>query len=414
MKHIKIIILFSIIILSTSVNSQWVQQELPGLENINAIAAVSSNTVFAAGSEIYKTENSGTNWVKVFDLKYEEAQYGISFYNQTTGWTCGKGGLVLKTTNGGDNWAEQQAGTENLYSIDFINSTTGYVCGAIGRLYKTTNGGENWTALNPGTSAYLYGVYFQNFDTGWLTGGLAQDGMILKTTNGGTTWTSMISNSFNDFTDIDFINTNTGFVSGYRKVLKTTNAGASWDSMAIHKENPQSMHAVEMVNASTGYLLGEAYYSSTVFKTVDGGVNWYPQWGSGNSTINDISFAPGSYSKAWLGYNGGIRHTTNGGGELIGIEPVSNTIPERFELSQNYPNPFNPVTNINFSVPKAGNVKLIVFDVAGREVGKLVNSQLSAGTYKADFDASHLSSGVYFYKLVTSEFTEVKKMMLVK
>lgn len=101
-------------------------------------------------------------------------------------------------------------------------------------------------------------------------------------------------------------------------------------------------------------------------------------------------------------------------GSTIGVEPVSNSVPEKFELSQNYPNPFNPATNINFSIPVQGIVKLVVFDAAGKQVAELVNKQLSAGTYKADFDASLLSSGVYFYKLITNEFTEVKKMMLVK
>jgi len=101
-------------------------------------------------------------------------------------------------------------------------------------------------------------------------------------------------------------------------------------------------------------------------------------------------------------------------GSTIGIEPVSGTLPEKFELSQNYPNPFNPSTNINFSIPVSGKVKLSVFDVSGREVAVLVNKDLAAGTYKADFNASMLSSGVYFYRINAGDFTDVKKMMLVK
>jgi hypothetical protein len=101
-------------------------------------------------------------------------------------------------------------------------------------------------------------------------------------------------------------------------------------------------------------------------------------------------------------------------GSTIGIQQVSNEVPSKFELEQNYPNPFNPVTNIRFSLTKAGSVKLVVFDVSGKEVSELVNEQLSAGSYNFDFNAANLSSGVYFYKLVASEFTEVKKMILVK
>lgn len=99
---------------------------------------------------------------------------------------------------------------------------------------------------------------------------------------------------------------------------------------------------------------------------------------------------------------------------VTAVEPINNTVPDKFSLEQNYPNPFNPVTNINFNIPKAGNVKLVVFDAVGKEVATLVNGSYNAGTYKVDFDASHLSTGVYFYRLETDGFTDIKKMMLVK
>ena len=99
---------------------------------------------------------------------------------------------------------------------------------------------------------------------------------------------------------------------------------------------------------------------------------------------------------------------------ITGITPISNEIPSNFRLEQNYPNPFNPVTNIKFSIPKAGLVTLKVYDITGREVAELVNQSLNAGTFNYDFDASHLSSGVYFYRISSEGFTDVKKMMLVK
>src|SRR4030095_11540119 len=104
-----------------------------------------------------------------------------------------------------------------------------------------------------------------------------------------------------------------------------------------------------------------------------------------------------------------------GGCGITGIQPpVVNQIPKEFSLAQNYPNPFNPTTNIKFSVPKAGNVKLVVFDVLGKEVTTLVNGFQTAGNYVVDFNASTLSSGVYFYRLEAGDFTATKKMLLVK
>jgi subtilisin-like proprotein convertase family protein len=98
----------------------------------------------------------------------------------------------------------------------------------------------------------------------------------------------------------------------------------------------------------------------------------------------------------------------------VGIQTVSNKIPESHMLSQNYPNPFNPVTNIKFQVPQAGNVTLKVYNTAGKEVATLVNERKAPGVYLVDFNAGSLSSGVYFYRLQTESFVETKKMVLIK
>ncbi|MCB0721630.1 MAG: T9SS type A sorting domain-containing protein [Ignavibacteriae bacterium] len=98
----------------------------------------------------------------------------------------------------------------------------------------------------------------------------------------------------------------------------------------------------------------------------------------------------------------------------VGINQVSSNVPERYTLSQNYPNPFNPSTVINFSLPVKGFVTLKVYDVLGQEVATLVNNVLTVGEYAYEFDASKLSSGIYFYTLKGENFVETKKMMLVK
>jgi subtilisin-like proprotein convertase family protein len=95
-----------------------------------------------------------------------------------------------------------------------------------------------------------------------------------------------------------------------------------------------------------------------------------------------------------------------------GIQTIE--IPNYYSLSQNYPNPFNPSTTIKFTLPKGDNVKLVIFDALGREVKTLVNEYRSIGVYNVSFDASTLSSGIYFYRLTAGEFTDTKKMLLVK
>ena len=92
------------------------------------------------------------------------------------------------------------------------------------------------------------------------------------------------------------------------------------------------------------------------------------------------------------------------------------TQPEKYSLNQNYPNPFNPETNIKYSIPKGNNVQLKVYDIMGREVISLVNEYQQAGTYTVSFNADKLSlsSGIYFYKIQTGEFTKSMKMILLK
>jgi hypothetical protein len=101
-------------------------------------------------------------------------------------------------------------------------------------------------------------------------------------------------------------------------------------------------------------------------------------------------------------------------GVVTGVTPVSNEVPENYKLSQNYPNPFNSMCNVQFSMCNAGNVKLVVYNVLGREVQTLINERLNGGTYEKLFDASMLPSGVYFYRLEVNGFTDTKKMSLIK
>jgi hypothetical protein len=99
---------------------------------------------------------------------------------------------------------------------------------------------------------------------------------------------------------------------------------------------------------------------------------------------------------------------------ITGIRHENSILPDKYCLTQNYPNPFNPMTSIKFAIPENSFVKISVFDVIGREICVLVNQEKTAGNYIVDFDASQLSSGIYYYRLEAKDFVEVKKMMLLK
>ena len=137
--------------------------------------------------------------------------------------------------------------------------------------------------------------------------------------------------------------------------------------------------------------------SSSILANNVFGIN-LPQ-GYDQITLHDV--APGST-------NADLNFT------ILDLKDNTYNLPESFSLSQNYPNPFNPSTAISYSLPKSGNVILRVFNILGNEVATLVNEDKDAGQYKVEFDASNLSSGIYFYKIQAGSFAETKKMILLK
>lgn len=140
----------------------------------------------------------------------------------------------------------------------------------------------------------------------------------------------------------------------------------------------------------------------------------YPNFG-----IDFSGDSPGDWTEATdIALADTLMHWYGPGGiwwdHVVSVEVENSEIPETYALSQNYPNPFNPATQINFSIPQASMVRITVYDVVGREVEVLVNEFLEAGNFKTNWNAASYSSGVYFYRLETGSFAQVKKMILMK
>ncbi|HRI85859.1 MAG TPA: T9SS type A sorting domain-containing protein [Ignavibacteria bacterium] len=170
------------------------------------------------------------------------------------------------------------------------------------------------------------------------------------------------------------------------------------------------------LNWSTSEEINNSGYEVERFKT---GINAWEKigfvTGHGNSTVTqnytytDRNLTSGiyTYRLKQIDFNGNFEYFNLNGEVIVGV-------PNSFELSQNYPNPFNPETKINFQIPNESNVSLKVFDNSGKEVATLVNGNKTAGYHTVSFNASNLSSGIYFYKLEAEGFTKVMKMALVK
>ncbi|MGE5431671.1 MAG: T9SS type A sorting domain-containing protein, partial [Syntrophomonadaceae bacterium] len=126
-----------------------------------------------------------------------------------------------------------------------------------------------------------------------------------------------------------------------------------------------------------------------------------------------LTYSPNNEDKSYQDVSRWL-YTWLGKKSTVGVENERNTTVKSYSLSQNYPNPFNPSTTIRYSIPQAGMVTLKVFSVLGKEVATLVNEEKNQGSFEVKFDASRLSSGIYFYQIESGSFRQVNKMLLLK
>ncbi len=395
--------------------------------DLRAVQFINVNTGWCAGSKgLYKTTDRGYSWMSIQSFLNLNIN-SIFFINENTGFLCRDSGVVNKTTNGGINWISQSIGTFSYKKITFINNNTGYLCGASGTILKTINSGINWINQQSDLSYTLNDVTFTDPQNGYIA---ADNGYILKTTNGGENWISSFPHNNFNYSALHFVNSNTGIALGNkfsgtggsgRYILRTTDSGITWSHTNTESYyGPYLYTDVFFINEQTGWLTSSDFYKGYISKTTNGGVSWFQSFGPiGSSTgphggLFNISAL--NENNIWIaGDNGSIISPVS----PIGIQIISTEVPKVFLLSQNYPNPFNPKTKIKFAVPsnvkgQTSNVKLIIYDLLGREVSTPVNEELKPGTYEADWDGSNYSSGVYFYKIITEGFVETKKMVLMK
>ncbi len=410
----KIILLIAFVVISISANAQWALQQSGVTSTLRDIRFINSLTGWICGSDgvILKTTNGGINWISQYNEAIDKSLYGIYPVNANVVYCVGWFETILKTTNGGINWLTLQNGPIGQgnchFCLFFLDENTGWI-GSTFQVKKTTNGGLNWIDYIYGD--WLYDIYFKDSLNGIGVNGEAYHYGI--TTNGGLNWIPLISGEGNYFNiSIMPYNKNIGFIinsMGF-SVRKTTNFGMTFDSVGNIPNVSNVLYCSKFINENIGWA-GGSY--GQIYKTENGGKTWRTQNSLNESFIR--KFYALNDSEVWAcGGGGKIIYTTNGGDTITSIHQISSNVPDRFDLSQNYPNPFNPVTKINYDLPKSGMVKLVVYDILGREIKILVNEFTQAGKYSVEFDGSKFASGVYFYRIQAGDFMSVKKMLMIK
>jgi len=388
-------------------------------------------------------------------------------------WVCGYNGTVLRTTNSGLNWLNVSGGgipnTVSLVNVWGISASAALVAGYQGTntwVWKTTNSGSNWVQVFSQTGGFINGIIMKNaFPDQGIMQGDPVDGRwsLWKTTNAGTNWDSTgmylpqaaaeagWNNSICYSSFWFSADTSIWFGTNNYRVYHSSNGGLSWVAQSTSPE--QNSYAIDYL----GYFWGGGLTGgATLMRTTNFGFNWsqVPSLGSGNFGGFVVFPAPvDEFGYCWYvrsdnkiyrggsGYNwqveytapaGSYRHLSkarngayiwavrsNGGITrctcyLSGITKLSGSVPDVFSLRQNFPNPFNPQTSIDFDIPRKSKVKLNVYDLSGRLVTSLIDYELIPGQYRVSWDASGLASGVYFYSLITDEYVQTRKMILMK
>lgn len=349
------------------------------------------NSWFALG-QVWKSTDGGSTFEKksnglpdgrpqlVSNPLDENIIYNASFHNG-----------IYKTTDGAENWTEISTGLgddkTNIWSLAMSQSNDNILfAGSVtfgegGKLFKTTDAGENWAQLanfpnldiltikvDPDDENTIYVGAADNWEWAW-TGGF------YKSTDGGDTWNEILSE---------------------KRIV----------DVAVNPNNTDEIYAL-----SQSFYRYDPEREVGIHKSMDGGETWEViSEEIQHKFLNFVKMAPGEEGVLYAG--------SSGGGLWKGTPQVNSSIEDEivdgFELYQNYPNPFNPVTTIKYDINTAGLVKLRLYNVLGAEVLRLVEEIKPAGSHHVQLDASNLSSGIYFYRIETSDFIATKRLALIK
>jgi len=403
---------------------QWIKNSFPSNENLNVVRFSSPKIGWILGDEhVFKTTDGGETWVVKNSV--ESVWKGLYVIDDSTVIYPDNHLGIIRTSDGGASWNTVDNTKKDVVSFDFLDSELGFASGGIGdtmTVYKTIDGGKTWNRI---TNGFIVknGWDFEKADfidslQGWAA---TYGGEIYHTTDGGLNWSLQDNTSQANqipLRDIQFTTADSGWavggISGTSILLRTTNGGTTWESSTfLTNFTSADIREIHMLNSKTGWFVGGSNGPAYIAKTSDGGVTWIDQTPGdydprGFKSVDMVNDSLGFL----VGNNGGFYRTNTGG--ISDVQQDDTGINNQFSLSQNYPNPFNPTTTIKFSIPSDNQVSLKVYNVLGKEVASLLNDYISAGFYTADFNASNLSSGIYFYQIKAGSFTATKKMTMIK
>lgn len=429
--------------LTIPLEAQWVRTN-DNFKDYVRYFAVNDTILFAGTWEdgVLRTTDYGNTWTYMnndtMDVNVMALAAGS---NGTGGINIFAGTLfggVYISTNNGINWTSLNNGlTGNGIRSLFVNSIDSSISlfsvDIGGGVYRSTNDGNTWTAINNGFDPPYAGQAANNFASFSTSIYVATGYGVFASTNNGTNWTAINNGLTNlGIRTIAACSNEVGdtiLLAGTftRGIFRSTNSGRSWEPSNNGLTNKVIYCfalAADLENR-TNIFLGLSG-SAGVYRSTDFGESWIAVVPGLTTQFEPTVFALSVCGKyLFAGTSEGVwRCPINA--LLTDVENKKTEISTNFSLEQNYPNPFNPATTIQYAVgsgPVGNNsnnneqlVTLKVYDMLGREITTLVNEEKKPGNYKVTFNSSkyNLSSGVYFYRIQTGEFSQTRKFILQK
>ncbi len=422
--------------------------------------------IVTSHNRLFKTSDGGNSWTDIspeqgtsFDSLGNTPR--VHFINENIGtvaFSVDDGangydyskvfGYVWCTIDGGETWSERfDVNKDQILHLQQVSETVVYVSGAASygvssnRWFKkiTRNISDNSYTLTditttPSSRPHVMDGDWLDETTGVVLGKLnisPNSLTVFKTTDGGGSWNSIQSNlpaieqpqlSFSD-NAIQMIDENRIAFAYYYPVNSSyetrmwisENGGESWEGVNLPDANVFLRNINFNSSGEYGILSGYSPDDSSkvFYKTTDFGTSW-------ESFLLPETFTPIVINATAITNDGTIWAIGNNNSIWKSTKIVSNIydgqyeIPSEFVLYQNYPNPFNPTTVIEFSLSKTNNVTLKVYNTIGEEVATLINRKIAAGHHSVNFNASNLSSGIYFYRISSKGLSQTKKMIILK